>query len=379
MEVELIENTGRLSRIQKEWNELLRRSDQADFFVLPQWFFSWWEIYGADRSLYSIALWEDQVLCGLLLLYKIKKGPFRLITFAGSPHGSDRMDFILMKGVEKQCLTAFVQWLYKRTDWDIVALRDFGPFPNNPDMLSDIVTQQHKRCHVSGELPNYYLRLRDYKNFDHYFKNKVGKNGRRNLRKQSNRLNRLTDFKWEFLNGIDEKTVCEMKELDTVKSSRGLKGMSAFSNPGNESFLKRLSREKINRENILFFCLRINGKLAGYALSFKFGNRLLGYQTSFDKAYAGFSIGVQMMYKLIEYAFMKDYSELDFLKGDEAYKKLYSQHFRENKRVQFYNRGLKSLILYIYNGRIKPLRTKLAKHRSFSTLFPARLRGKWDV
>ncbi|WP_321415563.1 GNAT family N-acetyltransferase [uncultured Desulfobacter sp.] len=379
MEVELIENTGRLSKIQKAWHDLLRCSARTDFFVLPQWFFSWWDIYGTGRNLYCIALWEDQVLCGLLLLYKIKKGPFRLITFAGYPHGSDRMDFILMKGMENECLSAFVKWLYKRADWDIVALRDFGPFPNNSKILSDIVIQQHERCHVSGELPNYYLPLHDYKNFDHYYKNKVGKNGRRNLRKQSNRLNRLTDFKWEFLNGIDEKTVCEMKELDTLKSSRGLKGMSAFSNPGNEPFLKRLSREKINRENILFFCLRINGKLAGYALSFKFKNRLLGYQTSFDKAYAKFSIGVQMMHKLIEYAFMEDYSELDFLKGDEAYKKLYSELFRKNKRVQFYNKGFKSLILYIYNGKIKPLRIRLAKHRFFTTLFSARLRGTWDI
>ncbi|MGD9161561.1 MAG: GNAT family N-acetyltransferase, partial [Desulfobacteraceae bacterium] len=89
--------------------------------------------------------------------------------------------------------------------------------------------------------------------------------------------------------------------------------------------------------------------------------------------------GVQIMYRAIEYAFKEGYKEFDFLKGDESYKKKYSEVFRENRRVQFYTRGLRSSILYIYHGKIKPLRKKLKKYRFLTVLFPAKLRRKWDI
>lgn len=379
MEIELIENIERLSEIEREWNDLLEGSAQGDIFLLPQWFSSWWEIYGKGKNLYTIALWKDRVLCGLLLLYKIKKGPFRLITFAGYPRGSDQMDFILMNGMEDECLAVFIKWLYERSDWDMVAFRDFGPFSGNPEILSNIVIRQGERCHVSKELPSYYLSLNDFKDFDSYLNKTMSKKKRSKMRLKRNSLSRLKDVKWELLDGIDEKTVDEMKELDTVKSSRGLKGISAFSNPEKGPFLKRLSKEKINSENIILFCLRIKGKLAAYQLNFKYRSRLLDYQKSFDREYYRLSLGVQIMYRLIEYAFKEGYNELDFLKGDESYKKDYSEAFRENRRVHFYRRGFKASILYIYHGKLKPLRTKLKKYRLLTVLFPARLRRKWDI
>ena len=167
-----------------------------------------------------------------------------------------------------------------------------------------------------------------------------------------------------------------MKDLDTTKSFRGLKGESFFSNPGSAPFLKRLSMESINSENIILLCLRISGKLAAYSLNFRYNNKLLGYQILFDKAFYRLSPGVLILYKRIEYAFKEGYNELDFLKGDEPYKKNYSEAFRQNRRVQFYNRSFKASVLYIYHGKLKPLRTKLKKYRHLTGLFPARLRRK---
>ncbi|MGD9160752.1 MAG: GNAT family N-acetyltransferase, partial [Desulfobacteraceae bacterium] len=286
MEVELIENTERLSEIEKEWTLLLESSAQSDIFILPEWFFSWWEIYGGDKDLYTIALRKDRMLCGLLLLYKIKKGPFRLITFTGAPCGSDQMDFILMRNMEDECITVFIEWLYKRSDWDIVSLRDFGPFTRNPEILFDKVTQQGERCHISRELPSYYLPLDDYKDFDTYTKKTLSKNRKEQLRKGRAGLKKLDNVEWELLDGINDKIVDEMKELDTVKSSRGLKGMSFFSDPKKGMFLNGLLSGKINSESINLFCLRIGGKLVAYILNFKYMDRLLYYQASFDKAYS---------------------------------------------------------------------------------------------
>lgn len=106
MRIELIDSLEGLKEIQNQWLELMTRSSADDFFLLPQWFFSWWSAFSSEKSLFFIAAWQDRQLNGLLPLIKTRKGPFRVITFAGLPRAG-RMDFLLADDYREESLSAF--------------------------------------------------------------------------------------------------------------------------------------------------------------------------------------------------------------------------------------------------------------------------------
>ena len=379
MNLELIDKIERLRKIQPFWEELLSVYTGRDFFLMHQWFFAWWDIYGNGKKLFVLALWEGDQLMGLFLLYKISKGPFIVITFAGQPIVSDRMDFILRPGYEEECLLNFISWLFSRFDWDIMILRDFASFSLNPEILCQKLTEVGKKTLTFLEAPNYYISLNKFRNIDSFLNVTTNKKSRKRLRYKERRLSRYKSVEWNILFGIDDSLVDEMEDLVTKRSIRGLKDKSYFSNPKNTLFLKRLSREPINQNNILLFTLRIKGELCAYRLIFQYDNKLLCYQTSFDMNFSKLSIGNQITYRAIEYAFVNGYNEVDFLKGDEKHKKQYTDDFHQNKRLLIYRGGLKSHLLYFYHNRIKPLRRSLGAYPMFKKVFPESFLEKWDL
>ena len=126
MRVELIDTIDTLFKLKPDWKRLLTESKVEDIFLFPQWFFSWWKVFGKGKDLFFVVIWENKELCGLFPLHKIKKGPFRVITFTG--RSGDRMDFILAKDHEENCIRIFSEWIFSRGDWDLLSLRNFGCF-----------------------------------------------------------------------------------------------------------------------------------------------------------------------------------------------------------------------------------------------------------
>ena len=142
MYVELIDTIVALFKVKHEWEKLLSNSSMEDLFLSPQWLLSWWKISGEGKDLFFVALRENKELLGLFPLCKIKKGPFRVITFAGRP--ADRMDFILTKDHEKQCIKVFSDWMFSRADWDLLSLRNFACFSKNPKLFDQILGKRVK-------------------------------------------------------------------------------------------------------------------------------------------------------------------------------------------------------------------------------------------
>lgn len=379
MQAELIDKIERLYAIKPLWDNLLARFPARDFFLLPHWFFAWWDVFKKGKSLFFVALWKKKELYGLFPLYKTNKGPFGIISFTGHPRLADRMDFIISPGHEKECLSLFSSWIFSRHDWDLLSLRQFAPFSNNSELLNQILEKSGKRCNLSIDDHCHFISTDKYQGFDAYLKSAISKSRRSSLRKMGNRLNRCEEVEWNVLNSVDDSMVDEMAELDSKRSARGLKGLSFFHSPLNKVFLKRLSKQIINHENVLLFTLRIHGSLSSYALIFKYNNKLLGYQTSFDMNLSRLSVGTQTFFQCIKYAFENNYEELDFLRGEHAYKNIYTQTYRQNKCLFVYKGNLKSYILYLYHIRIKPLLKRLKNYALVEKLVPANFRSKLDI
>jgi CelD/BcsL family acetyltransferase involved in cellulose biosynthesis len=378
MQIELISNVERLHEIKPLWRNLLSLSSARDFFLLPEWFFPWWGVFGKGKDLFFVVLWENNQLCALFSLYKTKKGPFDVIAFTGFPRAA-RMDIILAPGCEQDSISLFSDWIFSRSDWDLLSLRNFGTFSNNPEFFVQVLRESGKKYTFATDERCCFISTNNFPGFEDYLKSEKGRNTKENIRKKDRKLRKHKQVEWDTLELIDDNIVGEMAELDSNRSSRGLKGLSFFSSPLNHLFFKNLLKELAGLDHVLLFTLRIGGILSSYLLVFKYDNKLLAYQTSFDMNFPKLSLGMQTLFRSIGYGIENGYKEYDFLSGDDLYKTRYSRTSRQNKRLQIYRGGIKSYVLYLYHAWIKPLRRRLRSYSLIKRTLPTCIRGKWDV
>jgi CelD/BcsL family acetyltransferase involved in cellulose biosynthesis len=378
MDVRLFTSLEEVERIIHPWKVLLERSPARDFFLLPEWVFSWWHVFGKSKQPYFVTLWEDQKLRGFFPFSKFRKGPFRVIAFPGYPYPPERMDFLLVPGSEATYIRGFIEWLDSRTDWDICVLRNFGCFSDYPELLDDILKEKEIQHLVIPDEPCYYLNTHDYDGFRDYFKSQMSAKHRQNFRRLSKKVMKRQGASWNCITHIDERLLEEMAELDAERSPRGIEDKSYFSMERNRALINEVIAKIREKDMIRLFTFRSNGRLESYALTFRFDGKLLGYQKTFDRDLWRTSIGSLLMIESIKHAFEANYSEYDFLRGGEIHSNRWTDRYRLTNRVMIYRGSNMSRILHFYHTQIKPVRKKLGENPQLRKVFGRKLK-KLDI
>lgn len=107
-----------LSDDSNRWNALLAASAAKNVFLTFEWLKSWWEIFKeADMELLILIAEENGVWAGIAPLY-METGRFmgviaiRQVRFLGDKYiGSDFLDFISLRGREKEIARLFIDYL----------------------------------------------------------------------------------------------------------------------------------------------------------------------------------------------------------------------------------------------------------------------------
>lgn len=378
MRLELIENVQRLKALQNQWLALMPQCDANDFFLLPQWFFAWWSAFKQGKSLFFIAAWRNERLCGLFPLIKIRKGPFRVIMFAGLPRAG-RMDFLLTGDCRIECLIHFSNWLSNRTDWDLLSLRTFGSFSSTPGELDRILAKLGTSRIFTAEAPSYYIPIDEYTDLGRYLSENRSAKTRKAFRRKKRKLINAHKAQWEITNQLSDALVEEMAELDTQRSIRGISGRSFFSEPQNTRFLKQLGRELAPEDHIRAVCLRIDGKLAAFDLLFIYAGNALSYQTAFDRSIHSTGAGNLTLLESLQLSFDERLKTYDFLCGDDNYKSEWTNHYHRNHRLQVYGKGMRANMLFFYHHLIKPIRRRIKSIPAVQNLLSRKNRLRWDI
>jgi CelD/BcsL family acetyltransferase involved in cellulose biosynthesis len=355
--IEKISTEVRLNEIREAWTNLLKSSPADDLFLHPVWISAWMKVFGKSYDLYFIALWNHSELVGLFPLCRATIGPFRFVMFVGSPV-SDRMDFVVKQGKEKECVGLFLQWLLEQRDWDKVLLDNFGALSKFHEILIQELDKKSIDYQLSSSGRYYYIPVRKYGSFKEYLEQSKTRKSLKHLRNYRNRLLNGTDCRWDILGHLDGRTIEQMISLDTVKSIRGIKGDSFFSDREKLEFFK-VALPVIQEKDWLRSFVYMRGKsLHAYEINFQYNNRVLSYQAAFDKELLQNSPGTVTCFEAIRDTFEHGFDEYDFLLGDEAYKNHWSNDFRKSIRVEFYQNGFRARTCFFYFKSIKPVAKK---------------------
>jgi hypothetical protein len=111
---------------------------------------------------------------------------------------------------------------------------------------------------------------------------------------------------------------------------------SPFLDPAARLLYESLAREGAARGEILLSVLRLDGRAIAYHFGFVYGRRLIWYKPSYDLRFFRVAPGNAVLRATIRFAVEHRLDELDFTRGDEAYKTHFTNAQRRNANWTWY-------------------------------------------
>lgn len=335
--VRVVEDRSEFALLEPYWNALAQRSTDGTCQSTFEWLFTWWTWFGAGRRLLLIVAYEDDVPVGLAPLY-VGNGTTepRYLHFIGQGL-SDYADLIVPgdRPDVTEALCSAVPGLM--ASWDGIDLEEIPAHSPTRAILDrelkkggiDTAWQQTVRCPylpLKGEWDDFYATM--------------GKGFRHEVRNKSNRWNATRKgeagsaaLTYVDRRGADDEFITEVVELSARR--RSFDGhRSPFLNHPDCEFLRDVLPLMGRRNQLRIGELRSEGVLLAFVLGFACGGIVYTWNTQYEPALQEFSLGRLVLVRFAEQAFKEGYHELNFMRGEEAYKFEWTTLFSTNMALR---------------------------------------------
>lgn len=324
LEAEVIRSADGLLGLEAEWRAFAETLGNA--FVSPEWFLAWLRCNAGTDSPYVVVVRDrNGALRGVLPLVARRYGPFTALRFAGGALG-DRFEPVADPAERERVAAAAAAALHRRrADWALLVLDWVGDGEPWLDALLGPPHRPLRRVRVrTTPLP--YLDISG-RSWDEYLASRS-----RNFRSQLGRRRRALerDFDVRFTRVEDRGEVEERaKLLFTLHERRWReRGTSSLASERRRRFLTEFARLALAAGWLRLWFLELDGTPAGGWLGWSVGGRYAYYQAGLDPAYESYSAGFVLLAHTIEEAFAEQSLEYDFLRGDEEYKRRFTDTSR---------------------------------------------------
>lgn len=313
-------------QLEAGWNSLLARIPDHTPFSTHAWLQSWIEAFGDQVEIISLVAKRGEHTVGIAPLCKWDSGA---VTFIGYPQ-SDYADFLIDPSVPSALETILEAFRELPDNWSRMILDQFPESYSTCAALAACMKQSGYpfRVEKSGPSPAMVLdniaaaRKVYYKQHIANYINKLKKQG--NL---AFNIYRDSDIAVSRLDDLFEQHIARWKNTTTP---------SAFASERIRRFY-RIFTTRMHRLGWIHFCsLTLDEKFLAFFLSFEYRKKLYLYKPSFNPDYAKTSPGQTILRYLFDYAVQESITEIDFCRGDEAYKQRFSNVTRQNCRLRVY-------------------------------------------
>ncbi len=310
--------------MEKEWNDLLKRSVADNPFLTHQWLHCWWRAFGKGLRLHIVLCRDDKAECRPLLAIfpgYITCGvfpPIRRLRLLGSEVvTSDFLDVILSGDSEKEILMELLSALHGDGNYQLAELSDLreeSPLmtsiesaPSSGWQVQDWPVRKFCPYLILPESPAAYLSGLSRgvrKNFQYY---------RRRLEKKGAFLE-IIQREEDLSQGINDFSRLH-------RSRRSQKGDSGiFFSKAQRNFYAAVFERFFRAGWLELAFLNVAGERVAGVCQFSYGNAVYYYQTGYDVSWEKSSVGFVLNGMLIERAIEQGKSYYEFLRGEERYK-----------------------------------------------------------
>jgi CelD/BcsL family acetyltransferase involved in cellulose biosynthesis len=359
---ELITEVPQLAPIEDRWRELA--VERSNAFITPEWFHSWWEHQGQERSSPLISVVRrDEEIVGVMPLVIDRSSRPQAIRFAGASLG-DRFHPAARREDEAEVVEAAIgavkeaglgrhMVMLERADSAAKWWR--RPHDANPRRWKLVELQQTSVAYID-------LRRLDW---DGYLATRSQK-----FRKQVRRADRtlLDEHSMVFRQADPATVTADFTELFRLHDLRR-------NGPGNSSLgaaarrsLHAFAVAACERGWLRLNTLEANGRQVASFLGWRVGGVFDSYQGGFDPKWSKLSVGFAIEAMSIREAIQEGALEYDFLLGTEDWKQRFTDLARPNQTAILLGARRPVGLLVAAEARARRVGSGLAEHPGIGKL-----------
>ena len=360
IEIKLIKEQENFKSIEKHWNQLLEKSPVRSAFLTWTWLYSWWQTYGTDKKLWIVSVWENGNLTGLapLMLETRKKGfsPLNVLVNIGTPQ-TDAGGFLFNQDTPHVVNKMIEFILSEKSEWDLLEINTLLSAGQERFALTQMMNSKEVFIRIE-ENEHYFVPLTE--DWDSFSK-RLSKKFTHNLRRASKLANELGTVTLQHFTG--ESVVPELLQ-QLIDINRNSHFPRLYNSLMEQKLLYELIKNGGNQTNWLdIYILKINDKPIAYEYGFVYEKRFESWRSGFDTNIPQqISVGKLLSMKVFETCIREEYHEVDFLRGDEAYKLEWKPEKKQYCNIRLFNRKtLQGVLSYHWLQNAKPLLKRVRK------------------
>jgi CelD/BcsL family acetyltransferase involved in cellulose biosynthesis len=347
---EVATTTTEFRALEKEWNELFRRTQCDNVFLSFQWMFHWWTRFGQKSQLCIVVARDSHGRAVAIAPFYISlaaglAGIRRLGIIGDRFVGSDYLDVLVDPDYESRAMVAVCEAIVERQyKWDYLEFCDMRSDSSLATSLRELLQEGGMRVTAFQSSTCPYTQLP--RTMDAYLASR-GADLKRKFRQMCRVLDRHGEV--EFVTVSHLGSICAaFEELCRLHRSRSTRAgrQSSFCDGKvaefHESVLPSLAEAGMARIHLV----KVDDKTVAALYGFVLGNKFCFYQSGIDSDWHRFSLGSIVLGRAIEHAIMSGQTEFDFLRGDEPYKSRWASQKRQLTSLRFFDMRPKSLAVF---------------------------------
>ena len=299
-----------LPQLAVEWQELLPKSSYPSVFISPIWQRVWWEEFGDGRESLLLSVRCCGVLVGVAPLMR-EDGR---LSFAGDTQICDYMDFTVAVGAEREVLSAVLRSPLAEPWQDLAlwALRDDSPtLKALPDVCAELGLS------LELEVEDVCPRVDLPDSWEGYLEG-LNRKDRHELRRKLRKLSQGGAVGLEVLDAPADMEEALGAFLRLQRVARSDK--AEFMTERMARFFCRIVKAMAQESLVEIIFLTLSQVRVAAVLCFRAEGELLLYNSGYDPAYAGLSVGVLSKALALRRSIEEGRIRFDLLRGAEPYK-----------------------------------------------------------
>ena len=319
--------------IKNEWNSLLASSKDRNIFFTWDWNYLWYKHYRKDKKL-SILIFEE---CGEMrgIVPLLRKNHSILgvncsyLENMGIPN-SDYGGIIISDNcneIADQIFDLLARFIREHK----LSLRlDQIPISPKIEELKNRLSSNNFFIREQSMSQCHYLSLQG--SWEEY-RAKLSRKFIKEIERSKRRFERnIGEISFRRSSSVEELTNDFDLFLDLEGKKRQHKGFEQIKNV-EKGFLYDITQNFLANNWLYLSFLEVDGDAIACDLGFEYNNTYYAYMTAFDPSYHSYPIGKIHLYLILKDLFGRGLNELDFLRGDEAFKSFWNTSKRTNERI----------------------------------------------
>ncbi|MBS4198423.1 GNAT family N-acetyltransferase [Bacillus sp. FJAT-49732] len=373
MEVLIHKDIDSLEKIMPNWDELKKEYREVTVFQEVGWLQNWWEYERKRNDImpYIIEIRDKNKTIGIIPLYTVVETyariPFKIL----KPIGTTNSDYLIPILSKNYCSELLMKKVFKKLyedkkSWDCI---DWGSIPENSAFDLTLNKKLMKNQSLMERKKTFVCPLLELDKDIETINLKMSKKFLKGIRYYERKLNREGLLKY-YKVVAEEEIEPVMNKLFELHCERWneTKTPSFFRKEEEREFALNAAINLFKKNLLHLSYLSHNDEIAAVEFGMTDGTRRYLYLGTYNLKFRKYPIAHILLYEIILEACEKEYQFLDFLRGDESYKKRTGALEKYIVEYLVFNRSFRSLFYFGINkiNKIKHFKLIMEKVSYYS-------------